>query len=435
MEDIRSLNVAIELWGVAFCLMGIICSIILTSARGRYRSLFVAAFAMELVSAGGDAIAGIYRGQPGDLAWIATHVGNCATFIGGILLVAILITYLCSRIEEAGGKDHDPWVNAMWIAAFVLCILAVLGVFFHIDEGNIYHRSNLYWIPHVYVIVVSGVGALLVLLNRKRLSGLTTACLLFYTSVPIAASIAQTFVYGLNFSIVAGVAGLLVLFLEQQVYSARELVESTEALARMQIELSESRMETLMAQIHPDFLFSTLEAIRILCDKDNVRTKAAIESFSHYLQMSLDDAHRTDPISIESEMEHAKTFLELEQLLAGDRLNYQLIMPVGDFMITPLCVQTLVQNAVWQGLAEDGESNITVCTGESRNEYWVSVVDIAGRPTEEEASDEQRLAIANLRSRIEAVSKGTLDLTCSQDEGTIAIIHIPKHAAVQGERL
>ena len=198
MQSIRSLNVAIELWGVAFCLIGIACSLILTSTRVRYRWLFVTMFSLELVSAGGDALAGIFRGRAGDLAWVATHAGNSITFMGGIVLVAALNTYLCLRIMEATNKDYASWMNAVWVLAFVLCVFVVLGAFFSIDENNLYHRSDRYWVPHAYVIAVSCIGTVLIAINRARLPRLTIGCLLVYTLAPIVSSIVQTFVYGLN---------------------------------------------------------------------------------------------------------------------------------------------------------------------------------------------------------------------------------------------
>ena len=205
MYSVRELNVAIELWGVAFCVVGIACVLLLARSDARFRNLLVAGFAMGLVSLGGDAAAGLYRGQEGALAWTLVHVGNYASFIGNFSLVAVITDYLCARIERAGGPAYRPWRIAVAISAGVMCVLVLVGVLFNIDGENVYHRTDWYWVGVAYVVAVGAANTRIAVRNGRELGAVTLGCLLFYTVAPTAASIVQVFVYGPNFVIVASV--------------------------------------------------------------------------------------------------------------------------------------------------------------------------------------------------------------------------------------
>ena len=216
MYGIRELNVAIELWGVAFCAVGIACVLIFVRSDHRYRRLLVAAFTMELLAADGDAIAGMFRGQEGTLAWIAVHAGNPITYIGNFALLAVLTVYLCTRIEDAGGSSYVYWQTTVISTAAIMCLFTLFGAFFYIDDANVYHRGDWQWVALAYSAIVSGVSALLVILNGKRLGRVALISMLFYSIAPLVASAIQIFVYGLNYTIVAGVLGLVAVLLEMQ---------------------------------------------------------------------------------------------------------------------------------------------------------------------------------------------------------------------------
>jgi len=62
---VREINIAIELWGVAFCAFGIVCAVLFSQTSKYYRALIIGGFALELIAAGGDALAGMFRGAPG----------------------------------------------------------------------------------------------------------------------------------------------------------------------------------------------------------------------------------------------------------------------------------------------------------------------------------------------------------------------------------
>ena len=429
MFSVRELNIAIELWGAAFCVIGITSALLLARSDPRYQKLLVGMFGAELVMAGGDALAGMFRGQLDSLAWTMTHVGNLATFCGGFALVVFLTHYICMRIREATGSRTRRWAIAVGVGAIAMIGLTLLGAFYHIDEANVYHRSDWYVLSQGFVLLVSSVNGVRVWLCRRSLGELTVACLLFLCLIPALSAVAQTFVYGVNFNVVASVMGTAVVFLEMQWHSSRMLQRRTEELAAARVEASESRIQAMVSQIQPHFLFNTLDTIYGLVDEDQNLAKEAIASFSRYLRTNLDSLRHARPVPIEREMEHVRTYLELERMSDEDRLTYELDMQATGFGVPALSVQTLAENAVKHGLGgRERGGHVTVRTREHLGEYIVAVIDDGVGFTEEDVAESKGVGIANTRGRIAAMCGGTLEVTSEPGRGTTAILHVPKTA-------
>ena len=429
MPEIRDLNISIELWSVAFCAVCIVCCLMLVRVRSRQRTLIVTGLALELLAAGCDALAGIFRGQEGQLAWAATHVGNAASFVACFFLLATLTSYLCLRIADAGGPDSRRWKTAVWVLAAVMSALTLVGAHFYIDGANVYHRGAGYWMIPAYVIAVNGVNAVLALWSRRQLGGTALVCILFYTLAPVAAAVAQALFYGIDLVIVTAVLGFVVIFLEMQSHTYRALVERTEELAASRVEVSEGRIAVMVAQMQPHFLFNTLDTIYGLTQEDADAAGDAIASFSRYLRANLASLGKSEPVPVEDEMEHVRTYLELERASDPRRVEFELDVRAAGFKVPALSVQTLAENAVRHGLEGKMEGGtVVVRTRETPDEYIVEVSDdgIGSDAVAADADEGSHVGIVNTRSRLSAMCGGTLEIASEPGAGTTAVMHIPK---------
>lgn len=430
MFSIRELNVSLELWGVAFSVVGLACSLLLTRFQNDYRKTFAALFALNIVSEGGDAMAGICRGESGELAWIGTHVGNLSTFVAGFLLVAVLTMYLRNRMKETKAPLPTIWLKCVTYSSVLMCLFAALNMFYHIDENNLYHRSDLYWVSGAYIVVVFLVNAMFVLRNWRSLDAFSLFCMLFYTLSPAVSACIQVTVYGINFLAISSTLGLILIFMEMQVSSAAMYAERTKELAQSEVQLAESRMSAMVSQIQPHFIFNTLDTIYGLCDEDVERAKEAIASFSRYLRTNLASLRQTVPVPIATEMQHVRTYLELEKMADRRRLQYTLDVRVTGFLVPALSIQTLVENAVKHGLGGREEGGlVTVSTRELADEFAIRIVDNGvGFDTNAvlNDADSTHVGISNTKTRLADMCHGSLDIVSIPNEGTTVIIRIPK---------
>ena len=428
MFDVREVNVAVEVWGVALCLLGIVCTLIFPASTERHRHSHLAMFAMELLAAGGDAIAGIYRGAPGPLAWAATHVGNFSTYMGNIFLLSVYTSYLRLRLDEQGeSKRLARWERLVWAGVLVLVALTICGAFYRIDEHNLYSRTKWYPLTYSLALVFGLVNIVLIARKRTSLDTLAYFCLMSYSLTTIVAMGLQAFVYGLNFMIIGGILCTSLLFLEMQASTARQLVERNEELARSRVELSESRIAVMVSQIQPHFLFNTLDTIYYLCSEDPARAQMAIDRFSSFLRANLNSLRETDPVPIETELVHVRNYLELEKLSMEELLVWEIDAQAGGFMVPALALQTVAENAVKHGVGKrPGGGHVWVRTAEEQDCWLASVTDDGVGFDTSVPTTGEHVGLENTRKRLAALCGGSLEVKSELGSGTTVVLRIPK---------
>ena len=132
---------------------------------------------------------------------------------------------------------------------------------------------------------------------------------------------------------------------------------------------AEAQIEALQARIRPHFLFNSMNTIASLIGIDPQRAEQAVEDLSSLFRAALAGAELR-PLA--EELELARRYLEIEQLRLGERLRVVWAVDEGLDQSRPvpaLCLQPLVENAVYHGiepLPEGGEVRVTVRGEEGR---------------------------------------------------------------------
>lgn len=121
--------------------------------------------------------------------------------------------------------------------------------------------------------------------------------------------------------------------------------------AQLQQALAASELQALKSQLHPHFLFNTLQGISALTDTDNRRAKAMVLKLSNLLRTALRH-DSVDLVTLEEELKFVEDYLGLEKIRLEDRLELRWnIQPETRGMFVPqLIMQPLVENAVVHGL-------------------------------------------------------------------------------------
>lgn len=135
---------------------------------------------------------------------------------------------------------------------------------------------------------------------------------------------------------------------------ALELKYRIKALITLKQSINERlRMEAayLQAQIHPHFLFNTLNSIMALGDIDTEKMQKLGNAFAAFLRISFNFLNTGKLVELSHELELAKAYLYIEQERFGDRLN--VVWEVEEdihLLLPPLSIQPLIENAVKHGL-------------------------------------------------------------------------------------
>jgi hypothetical protein len=118
------------------------------------------------------------------------------------------------------------------------------------------------------------------------------------------------------------------------------------------IQARDAELRALKAQVHPHFLFNSLNSIAALTSSDPGRARDMAIRLSDFLRNTLGLGERAS-ILWRDELELARTYLEVEKVRYGARLNVELDVEAacGDCEVPPLVLQPLVENAIRHGIA------------------------------------------------------------------------------------
>lgn len=122
--------------------------------------------------------------------------------------------------------------------------------------------------------------------------------------------------------------------------------------SRLAGQLAEARLALLQRQLHPHFLFNALQAISTLLHRDPGTADGLLVRLSTLLRAMLENASG-QTLSLQSELELTRKYLEIEQVRFEDRLRVEWNVDPGllEVRVPSLIVLPLVENAVRHGLS------------------------------------------------------------------------------------
>lgn len=220
----------------------------------------------------------------------------------------------------------------------------------------------------------------------------------------------------------------LMIFLFWTMRSAPEKYRQALRVNQLEGELEESRVAVMVSQIHPHFLFNALSTIRHLCRTQPEAAWEALGDFAAYLRANTDALTSTKLIPFSDELRHIQSYLKLEKLRMGDRLNIVYDIQEEDFLLPPLTVQPLVENAVKHGIfyaKNNGTVRIATCKQGSSIVITVSD-DGIGFDTEAETNADDRVSVGlrNVRTRLRKLLHAQMSVESEKNRGTTVTIRI-----------
>jgi len=205
--------------------------------------------------------------------------------------------------------------------------------------------------------------------------------------------------------------------------------EINEAKVEEEKRIQTQRTSIAISQIQPHFLYNSLATIGYICKKDAIKASEAIDKFSDYLRANLNSLRTERNIPFNEELRHVETYLWLEKLRFQDRLEIVFDIGVDDFLVPPLSIQPLVENAVKHGICEKLEGGtLFIRTIDYNQEIKIIIQDTGvGFDTKAIKNDgKTHVGIENVRSRIKNMANGDLTITSEIGKGTTSTITLPK---------
>lgn len=210
-------------------------------------------------------------------------------------------------------------------------------------------------------------------------------------------------------------------------YREREIRAS-----QLEARLARAQLDALKMQLHPHFLFNTLNTISVLMQEDVTVANRLLLRLSDLLRMALNttDAHE---VPLRQEMEFLRSYLEIEQTRFQDRLTVHLDIDaeVNDAQVPNLILQPLVENAIRYAVAPRAtKSTIEISAARLNGHVKLQVRDDGPGISEAQKAIEPRgIGLRNTRSRLEKLyGRGhRFDLWTPEGGGLQVTIMIPFH--------
>lgn len=146
----------------------------------------------------------------------------------------------------------------------------------------------------------------------------------------------------------------------------------------------DARFAALQAQIHPHFIYGTLESIRMLAlQNDDFDVEEMILAFSKLIRYSLSGS---STVTLQKEVEQIHYYLSIQKIRFADRLTYQeeILCDISEVTCPAFILQPLLENALAHAISKVlSPCFLTLSITQVGTKYQILVTNNGAVPTPE----------------------------------------------------
>lgn len=193
-----------------------------------------------------------------------------------------------------------------------------------------------------------------------------------------------------------------------------------------QLKLKEQELHYLKLQVHPHFLFNTLNTLYGHALKKSEETPDMILKLSNLLDYLLYQADKP-LVSLSSEIEHIKDYIALEQMRFRNNLDVELDLPPAteNILIAPMLLLPFVENVFKHGQPVDGKLKIFICLQADEEQLNFLIRNTVKNDQERET--QSGLGLKNLKKRLQLLYPDRHNFSAEKSgnsfEARLSLIH------------
>ena len=171
--------------------------------------------------------------------------------------------------------------------------------------------------------------------------------------------------------------------------------------AQLETQLTRAQLDALKMQLHPHFLFNTLNSISVLMQEDTTAANQMLMRLSDLLRLTLKNTARRE-VSLKQELDFLASYLEIERTRFQDRLRVEIKAEAAtlDASVPNLILQPLVENCIRHAVAPKAAPSTIEIRAARRNGRLELVVRDDGAGLTETNNNPQGIGLANTRERL-----------------------------------
>ena len=312
--------------------------------------------------------------------------------------VYVALEYLTNRIH------YSPWEqHLLWRSIFIFLPLIILPTYFiaYFLVPQFLRRKQ--YIPFVFGLVFTAIVVLLGRINLLALMEYLEGSGFRYFPV---SKILKNLIR--DYSVIALAVCIKIIddwrkkdALNKQLYRAK----------------AEAEIKFLKAQLHPHFLFNTLNNIYGLSLRQSPHVPESILKLSQILDYLIYYSDK-DQIPLNKEIELIKNYIELEKLRFGNKLKLEVKLPKlkDEIQTSPLILLPFVENA-FKHSGKNGQGVIRIAIQlEVLEDKFVFTLENSKANSIAQEKRENGIGIRNLKERLAMLYPGRYDLKIEDGE-------------------
>ena len=336
-------------------------------------------------------------------------------FIMNNLEVLLLFIYMLIYVFMPKNTKKVLFIfNIILFSVFVLLDLTNIfsHLFFYAEDGE-YIRSKTMILSQGYQFIMLAI-VFVIAISNKKLNIREKTAFSVYCFLPLIAILIQNAFKGYAIAYASIIIAVEVLFFFVN-------VERNIAIAKEGEKIKDAQIKLMTSQIQPHFIYNVLSSISTLITIDSAKAQEALDYFTDYLRSNLSSLGEAGLISFDKELKHIKAYLSLEKIRFNDRLNVIYDIEVTDFLVPPLTIQPIVENAVKHGILEKLEGGtVKIKTYETDESYVIEVIDdgIGFDINEVDLKGTEHIGLKNIMYRINNTNNGNFEICSEKNNGT-----------------
>lgn len=206
---------------------------------------------------------------------------------------------------------------------------------------------------------------------------------------------------------------------------AKDAFVTKRKIERIQAEKITTELNFLKSQVHPHFLFNTLNNIYVLALKKDKRTSETVRKLADMMDYMVASSD-SNLVSIQEEVGLIQNYIDLEKLRYGDRLelNFDYDSDILDASIAPLMLMSFVENAFKHGVSGDlAEPKVDISL-KSIGDYLIFTIYNTKSETNQKDDKKYKkgIGVSNVKRQLDLIYGDDYDLEIKEELKSYEVI-------------
>ncbi|MBW1295085.1 sensor histidine kinase [Aquimarina litoralis] len=195
--------------------------------------------------------------------------------------------------------------------------------------------------------------------------------------------------------------------------------QKTLALEKEKIE---AELIQLRNQVHPHFLFNTLNNLYALIIKKSDDAEVAVLKLSKLMRYMLYEAN-TDKVSIKKEISYLKNYVDLEKLRFGNFVDISFHSELDDdYLIAPFLIIPFVENAFKHGTSSSKKSWIVINISTKQNKLVLHIENSKFQNNHPEKNFTGGIGFTNVKKRLDLLYPNNYSLDINDSNESFEVL-------------